>query len=606
MRFTETSTIGVSNSIGITGVPITESKIADIPVSKVRAVYPFIRAINSGRLTKNYTFYPGEALDVDADDYGYNSFVLPYGKPILREHRVQDSSGLFSTSKADAPMGRTVFAGYHKHSEALIPTKPLYPGSLKGDGALVVVASITDPEAITKVLGGTYHTVSIGVNAESVIESISGKDIVELSRKGIEPKFHRGQIHNNKLSYWTMGGIQGVELSFVNVPSDEYAFTTNPDIGEEGIRLLLAEKKYKSKEFSFFDAKTLEQVDIEINGSWDPSFLIDSTPVQEYWQLSIPDYNTQEKFMKGVNYKEQTLGLILETLNDITAEEALESLKPILENSNKTQIQELLSNPEKFTHIQVDKEAFDLCQEIGNKLSDIPETALSIAVGLYEEKVGKLSAPKTLRNFVESDKDIAILDAPLEFSEGSDVFNTLVELAKELVNQEIPSKVSKTIEATVKVLVGNEALEGDVLEKVISLEKISNTKTVELSTEGINVSSDVTILPESYWKDKFLAIEFSEEQETLTKLVGVARKLNLTKEEVENSAKGYNLFTKSSLLALYNSIPDKRDVENKPEETAPIVLTPSTPSTEQTQPKRTTASIDLLLKGKRSIKKGEK
>lgn len=300
MFFKENATLAVSNPIlKDVSQPITEALISDIKVKEVRAIYPLVKAINSGRLTRNFTYYPAESLigKGKADDpTGYASFVKPYGKPVLREHQAQKVMGMMGPIEdADIPMGRIVFAGFRRRQEkkdgpGTMPSKKFIPGTVEGDGTLLAVPAITDPEAIVKVLGGAYQTVSIGSRVDNVWESISGKNIAELRRKGEEmPSFERGQLYEGKLSYWRMGEVRGVELSFVNVPSDEYAGVVDPDIGEEGIRLLVAEKKSgKRNEFNFFDAKTSERVELSKDEFLcDESFFEDSVSVgNNIWFLN--------------------------------------------------------------------------------------------------------------------------------------------------------------------------------------------------------------------------------------------------------------------------------------------------------------------------------
>lgn len=260
----------IVESIGLSGVrvldqdpeaPIMEAKVADVPLAKVRAVYPMIRAIHSNKLTRNFTFYPPESLkgrDKRTSPTGYASFVKPYPKPVLREHRASD--GMFT--QADEPIGRIIYAGYLKRDvETLIPAPNGYPGFAEGDGYVCLVASILGEQNIERVVGGVYHTVSIGCEVGKVIESISGEDLIELRRAGKEmPPYERGNVYDGKLSYWTMGPIYAQEVSFVNVPSDTNAAVENPDIGEHGVQLLVAQKKVGAKEFEFLDARTGELV----------------------------------------------------------------------------------------------------------------------------------------------------------------------------------------------------------------------------------------------------------------------------------------------------------------------------------------------------------
>lgn len=316
--------------------PVEEASVADIPVPDVKAIYPMIRMITSNKLTRNYTFYPPESLtgrEKGGKVTGYRSFVKPYGKPVIREHRVSDGPG----READVPMGRLFYAGFRKRRDAdgpLLPAPfPFIPGTAEGDGYMVGVAAIVDPLAIRKVLGRAYHTVSVGCNVERVIESISQIDIAKAYRTGGEmPSYSRGQVYTidgkPKLSYYIMGEVEGRELSFVNTPSDTHAGVLDTDIGEGSLRLLLGEKKSGSKEVAFYDAVSKRHVKIdEIDEyAFDESFgFVDSVGTRDMWWVDTGNIAEslgdtayfQEYYRPGVAGK----GSVGELL-DIVAEEA--------------------------------------------------------------------------------------------------------------------------------------------------------------------------------------------------------------------------------------------------------------------------------------------
>lgn len=285
--------------------PITESQVQDLQLGQVRAVYPLIRAINSGRLTKNFTFYPAESLigkKREVDPTGYASYVIPYGKPIITEHRLQDEQSIFGGGiKADPPLGRIIYAGYKKRGKdetCTIPKKGI-PGTVEGDGYMTAIPAITTEDAIIKVLGGTYHTVSIGCRVNKIIESISQVDIAAAHKKGEElPPHQRGQWYHGKLSYWELGEIRGMEISYVNAPADDYAHNLKSDVGLEGLRLMLGESK-NAKEFCFYDAKSgdlVQTCDVDDEYAFDTSFeFIDSANVgKSVWWVK-DDSKTSKK-----------------------------------------------------------------------------------------------------------------------------------------------------------------------------------------------------------------------------------------------------------------------------------------------------------------------
>jgi hypothetical protein len=281
--------------------PVLEAAIADMRVKDVNVIYPLIRAINSNKLTRNNTLYTGEALigrKNNINPRGYSSWVMPHPKPVITNHNL--TGGMFEAP--DTPMGRIMFASYKKHTHptSIIPAGKGMPGFVEGDGAMYFVAPISDQQEIPKVLGGAYYTVSIGSMAGKIIESISGQDLVALKRQGKDwPAYNKGDkvIIDGKecLCYWEMHDLDGREVSFVNVPSDTHGFVVDPNIGTEGLRVLLGEKKVGSKEFSFFDALTLEKVmelSSEEHAAFAPDFdLVDSIKLQKYHFLG--DFNKE-------------------------------------------------------------------------------------------------------------------------------------------------------------------------------------------------------------------------------------------------------------------------------------------------------------------------
>ena len=329
----ESCTVAVENSLAEPGVKLTESAAAEMNLPKIRAVYPLIRAITAEVITQNYTFYTPEALKGNKKGdptTGYASFVKPYGKPIIREHRLQDEGGMFGGSQlAEIPMGRILWAGYRKNEGVLTPAPGKKPGFVEGTGNMAMVGGVTDPYAIQRLMGGIYHTVSIGYNAEKVVESISGQDIASLHKKGEDlPPYERGQWYDGKLSYWMPHGLCGKELSYVNNPSDVLASTEDSDIGEAGLRLLLGEKVpgKSSKEFNFFDAKTYDKVNVFTleESAYDNTFdLVDSAEIATdlVWLNNI----------RGKTLAENTESASVIVKESYTPEEAIAALEEMKE-----------------------------------------------------------------------------------------------------------------------------------------------------------------------------------------------------------------------------------------------------------------------------------
>jgi len=289
---------------------ITEAVVNDLKVDSISAIYPMINCMHSNKLTKNYTLYPAESLvGNQKHGTGYSSFIQPYGKPIIREHRLQGS--MFG-DEADVPMGRAIAASYSKRGkdESLTPHK-YGAGFVEGDGVMSMIAAVTEPEAIRRVLGHQYHTVSIGSVCSKVTESISGIDLVKARKEGTEaPSYERGQVYNGQLSWWNMGPIEARELSMVNNPSEVTAGVVKPDLGIEGVRLLLADKKTGTKEFNFYDAKTGEKISWNMEQCvFDASYIEDSVKVgTNIWWIQGKETAINHGFEVKESVKELQVG----------------------------------------------------------------------------------------------------------------------------------------------------------------------------------------------------------------------------------------------------------------------------------------------------------
>jgi hypothetical protein len=670
MIFRERCNLGVSNPVlEDFSAPVTEALLSDLKISEVRAVYPLIRAINSGRLTKNYTFYPAEALigkNNPADPTGYASFAKPYGKPIIREHQAQNVPGLAAPIEtADVPMGRIVYSGFRRYKEKTdgsrtMPSKKYVPGTVEGDGAMFVVPAITDPEAITRVLGGAYHTVSIGSRVENVTESISNQNIAELRRQGKElPPYERGQLYEGRLSYWRMGEVRGMEVSFVNVPSDEYAKVVDPDIGAEGIRLLVAEKKSNSKEFAFYDAKTAEKVDIGLDeGVWDESFfesLVDSSKVgQNIWWLKHP---TEEATPVGAAINESKEEAPKETSQEgeetMTIEDILEkNLDEIITLYPETNTEETLKEAllEKFvTDIDVTTlvsgegadqiENIELFQKVSEFATEVVgdwnEAACKFALSLYLANEGTLkentipideNAKVTVGELYGVEGENAALETTLTHKEWnelpdecfvgegrtipvtninsalyaiqlfpekrSDIGYRSVEFGILPTEQDVLiSPVFIGAESTNYHLISIKSTEDvapllenvDTICETYSLNEESKSQVIKFleqiteetfkQVEGAPLfayteqSIKPVVLGTAFLLDYFTKNEAASESRTnLVMLVGLTRKLGITKETLNQVFEAYNVFGTSVLRKFLEATPEKIEESSIPKE----------------------------------------
>lgn len=640
----ERATLGVANPVVQELSPeITESLISDLKIKEVRAVYPLVKAINSGRLTKNFTFYPAESLigkNKIESPTGYASFVKPYGKPVIREHNAQATMGLLGpTGEADVPMGRIVYAGYRKRNPKTegmptSPSKPYIPGSVEGDGSLYMVPAITDPEAITRVLGGAYQTVSIGSRVDNVWEAISTQNIAELRRKGEDlPPYERGQLYEGKLSYWKMGEIKGIELSFVNVPSDEYAGVVDPDIGAEGIRLLVAEKKTgRASEYNFFDAKTSEKVDLDEMDEfvYDESFFVDSAKVgQDIWWLNTEtaditeSVNEQDTYHCSTHPEETSssadscsiCGKTMTKVDD-DDEEDEKTDQPQLQESEDTDmakgfnldeatVTEIIAEYKKESKLgeafkelllatfKTDENVTSLVEGNGENIADADlfsqisefateiygewnENAANFALSLYLNKGGTLKEP-----LVESKEEISESSCIVITEEEVRILPLYVVAGEKLIplvvlnTPETLSEFTNSLNDYNKLYNIWESDEDQMrfVEKLKSLESIFETKDNKVEFSPILISAE-----------KYINSQLVQEQSTrneLATLAGLIRKNKVSKEDLNAAQEAYCVFGNSILKQFIEAGPieedksqkdstDEESVEETPSETPAI------------------------------------
>lgn len=257
--------LGLQNPLDNYKKPFDEAAYSDIKLSSVKAIYPLIRAITTNKITRNFTYYPAESMtDIGTEKEaprGYLSFIYPYPRPVITEHRLSDSP----KGKADEPIGRVIASFWKEHTSE--KQEGLRPGFVEGNGALYLVPAISDKEGIKKVTSGIYHTVSIGTRAFSAIESVTGTDIINPTENDTMPDWNPGSIveddkGNKKLSYIEVMSLEGREISFVNAPSDTHAQVKKTDLGKDGIRLLTG-MKTREGDIKFYDIATREEVMVE-------------------------------------------------------------------------------------------------------------------------------------------------------------------------------------------------------------------------------------------------------------------------------------------------------------------------------------------------------
>lgn len=196
-----------------------------------------IAAIHEG-ITKNFTNYPKEELELSV-----STWTSPYNKPIVVDHG--RSTGFFGREyPVEDILGRIVNVTMGEHA---------------GKAALIFTTHITDPSAVERIKDGRYSTVSIGAKIKSAKCSVCENDWA----KGKYCDHERGRWYKEDeedekskaiLCTWDLGGLEGIELSFVTMPADQSAgvLSARESVGNESDEA--------SASFFYVDDEAIEQV----------------------------------------------------------------------------------------------------------------------------------------------------------------------------------------------------------------------------------------------------------------------------------------------------------------------------------------------------------
>jgi len=162
-----------------------------------------VAASHAGTLINNRIYPP------DKMSKGIKSWTSPYKKPVLVNH---DEEG--------APIGRVIKAKYVKTPKAMDGKE--YSPILKpteGYGFVDLTVKITDQEAIQRIMDGRYETVSVRMSTDHAYCSVCDTDWADEGPCEHSP----GKKYDGKLAYMTTGDLTYREVSFVNIPADEFA-----------------------------------------------------------------------------------------------------------------------------------------------------------------------------------------------------------------------------------------------------------------------------------------------------------------------------------------------------------------------------------------------
>ena len=206
-----------------------------------------VNATHSGTLINNRIYPP------DSMRKGIRTWTSPYKKPVLTNH-----------DDTKDPVGRVISAKYFKTDKGMTDTdyKPILRES-EGYGYQRLTVKITDPDAIKKILDGRYETVSVRMSTDHCTCSICGTDW----SGGDGPCEHMpGTKYEGKLAYMTTGDLSYREVSFVNIPADEYA----------GVKEAIISEHKDSAEISVYANNDSEKVLSDLGSGENLYVLLDS------------------------------------------------------------------------------------------------------------------------------------------------------------------------------------------------------------------------------------------------------------------------------------------------------------------------------------------
>jgi hypothetical protein len=261
-----------------------------------------IKATHSGVVTKNNGFYLPDKMKSSA-----STWIEPFPKPILLHHPEKPGGLLSGPSSVNRdPVGRVQSAQYvdlspdirdswkeKGISDQSFMSSALFDAFIKGElslnevtdvvqkyflsdlkiindpsyeglGYIELVASITDPDAVSKVLDGRYLTGSISAATNKAICSICKTDWA--SDDG--PCDHRpGKLYDSSRCVLIAGSFDYSEYSFVNNPADR----------RSGIVELLNSEGEVVQSFSQEDSSNIPEI----------SFVVSDSTIKEDKQMDL-------------------------------------------------------------------------------------------------------------------------------------------------------------------------------------------------------------------------------------------------------------------------------------------------------------------------------
>lgn len=533
------------NSKFVKGSIMDEHKAGEI-----QAVYPLIRACHSEKLNKNYRFFPENCLKGTFDSRdpenatGYSSFMYPFPKPVIIDHR---SGG--GWTEAVEPDGRTISAIYKRHergTDLVTPKDETIPGYVNGRGYIEVVAKISNPEAIDKVLTERKLTVSIGGDAKNIYESISGVDLLECyanERYEDVPPYQIGKRYTidgkKQLSYLIYDGLMVDELSFVNRPADGLAQTATTDVGEEEANnmVLIAKKKLGiADSYDFFNIVDKKEYKID-QKDFVGAHITDSIKTNE--NIFVVDNTVKNPETKPTPEEIQIAEDAAKAIADQVAKDAADAL--LIKEATKAKIQDQITKIKDGGLTQLFKITDTAIEGINpilsSKLTDEQIKAIDVLINENELDV---TNDELVEGLADTIKEVTALVTDFKKEELKIKINgTAYE-----INDEFKAKfeVAKTYlgEATIKSIQDNL----DLIQKITDAKDLSELTFDEVSAP-LAVTVDVFALTDGFEKSEPESVKLM-----LTSLLAVCKDKKISIKDFADEASKFNLLTVSSLVKL--------------------------------------------------------
>jgi hypothetical protein len=340
-----------------------------------------IAATHAGTLINN-RIYPPKSMKK-----GIKSWTTPYKKPVLVNHDEEKD-----------PVGRVIKARYLKTPKgaSMEDYKPILKAS-DGYGYIDLVVKITDQAAIEKIMDGRYETVSVRMSTNHAFCSICGADWAD---DGPCEHMPGKNYEDGGLAYITTGDLTYREVSFVNIPADEYARVEGLTFGEkkdseedptevsvyannaEEKTLCNLEGKEGTNLYDYLKDETDEEEEVIVH-------LLDKIEKQDKKEKEDQMAKVEELTKDQLKEMDSVKELIQEALDgakasaDSDCEKQLEELKKQLEGDDC--LQELEGLKKKLEDMKNDPNNEEVLKELGDA-KDAAKAAQDAQIALSKEK----------------------------------------------------------------------------------------------------------------------------------------------------------------------------------------------------------------------------